>query len=208
MLAASLFCFQLAAYSQVRVGIAGGVSLANMEGNISGNSKAGAFAGLVMDAPIAKSFSFHPTLSYVQKGVSEEKPTLLLAKRNTALRYVEFTTDFHYNIPGAHGAFYIGAGPSIAFDLPSKRVEIANDENVPKNTTIIHFGRESINDLKGFDYGANFAAGYRLAGGFFVNVNYNMGLRNLVVDGQSGSLKNKYFGIQLGYFLENGDPKK
>lgn len=201
------FVCSVAAYSQNRIGIAGGVSLANMDGNIEGSIKGGVYVGLVLDKPISTNFTFHPTLSYVQKGTSQENPTLILKKRNYGLRYIEFTPNFLYNIHGDHGSFFLGAGPSIAFDLPSKKVEISTDKSVPDNTTIIHFGKTANYDMKGFDYGVNFATGYRLSGGFFLSANYNMSLRNLAVEGQSGHIKNHYFGIQLGYFFENGNSK-
>lgn len=209
LLAAFTFCFQ-AGKAQTRVGIAAGVSMANLRGStMDGNTKAGGYISMVLDKPFCKNFSFHPTLSYVQKGTSIPEPTLLLKKRNLALRYIEFNPNFLFNMGSGNGSsFSIGVGPSVSFELPSKRVEIAKDASVPKTTTTIHFGKESINDMKGLDYGANLLATYRMAGGFFLSANYNLGLRNLVTEGSSGDLKSMYFGIQLGYYLENGKAKK
>jgi len=209
LLAASLLCFQLGGFAQTRVGVAAGVSLANMRGSgVDGNTKAGAYVSLVLDKPICGNFSFHPTLSYVQKGISVPEPTLLLEKTNTALRYIEFTPNFLFNLNGnTASTFFVGVGPTICFDLPSKRTDYAKDEATPKSTKTILFGREVTNDMKGFDYGANAIAGFRMANGFFISANYNLGLRNLVTDGKTGDLKNMYFGIQLGAYLENGRKK-
>lgn len=213
ILAIALIGCQLTGYTQVRVGIAAGATVASMENTVDGNTKdpnslRGYVVGLVLDAPFCKTFSYQPSLSYTQKGATVPEPTLLLDKTQIGLRYIEFNNDILYNVRSSKGgAFYIGAGPSISFSVPSKKVEISKNSDIPDNTTSIHFGKESGNDLRGFDYGANFAAGYRMPKGFFVNINYNLGLRNLATDGQTGKLKNRYFGIRLGYFLENGNKK-
>ena len=45
LLAASVFCFQIAGFSQARVGLAGGVSIANMKDKVDGDSKVGVMTG-------------------------------------------------------------------------------------------------------------------------------------------------------------------
>jgi len=208
VLSVSVFCFQVAGFSQTRVGLSGGVSVANMKDKVNGDSKAGAMFGLVLDAPLCKSknWSFHPSLSYVQKGLVEPHPAgTLIDKQYVALRYMELTADFLYYLPGGKGSFYIGAGPSLDFNVPSKRVAVTDGDKV---ITDIAFGKTPENDFKGVDFGADFAAGYRMNGGFFIALNYNKGLRNLVTEGTSGTIKNQYIGIQLGVFLNNGKPAK
>jgi hypothetical protein len=76
VLAISVLCFQMAGFSQTRVGLSTGVSVANMKGRVDGDGKAGVMASLVLDVPMCKkkNFSFYPTLSYVQKGIVEPHP--------------------------------------------------------------------------------------------------------------------------------------
>ncbi|MBC7875009.1 MAG: hypothetical protein H7Y01_13485, partial [Ferruginibacter sp.] len=139
--------FQLAVFSQARVGLSGGVAIAKMEGKVEGDGRAGLLTSLVVDAPIAKSkFSFHPVLSYVQKGQTEPSPAgTLIDKQYVALRYMELSANFLYNI-GEKGSFFLGAGPSIDFNLPSKRV--ANIGELSTSTDIL-FGATPENDLRG-----------------------------------------------------------
>lgn len=204
MLAASVFCFQLAGLSQTRVGVSGGVAIANMKGQVEGDSRAGVITGLRLETPIGRSFAFRPSISYVQKGQNQPPPGLV-DKVYVALRYAEFTTDFLYYIAGAKGGFFLGAGPSVAFNLPSKNI---SETNGVKTTTTVKFGKTTGFDMRGVDYGANFTSGWCTNGGAFISLNYNRGFRNLVVEGDPGSLKNSYFGVQLGVFLNNGKSAK
>ena len=208
MLAASVFCFQIAGLSQTRVGLSGGVSVANMKDKVNGDSKAGAMFSMVLDVPFLKSkkWNFQPSLAYVQKGLVEPHPAgTLIDKQYVALRYMELTSDFLYNAAWGKGSFYIGAGPSIDFNIPSKRVSVTDGSKI---TTDILFGKAIKNDFKGVDFGADFRAGYRMKGGFFLSLNYNKGLRNLVTEGNTGTIKNQYIGVQVGIFLNNGKPSK
>ena len=200
-LALSIFFFQLAGISQVKVGVLGGVSISKMEGNIHGDGRAGLMASLVMDAVLGQNFSFYPTLSYVQKGVTEPHPTgTLIDKQYVALRYAELSTNFIYHIGNPVGnSFFLGLGPSIDFNLPSKRTSVTDGT---KTNSDILFGPTPENDLKGVDFGANVVLGWRSAGGFAFTVNWNKGIRDLKVEGQTMETKNQYIGIQLGMFIK------
>ncbi|HEV7783008.1 MAG TPA: outer membrane beta-barrel protein [Chitinophagaceae bacterium] len=204
LLAASVLGFQVAGLSQTRVGLTAGVAVASMHGSEAegGNGRAGFMGGIVLETPVVKALTFRPSISYVQKGETLPHPDgTLIDKTYAALRYTEFNADFLFYASGASNAgFFIGAGPSIAFNLPSKRVAITDDV---KTATIVHFGKENTNDLRGTDWGLNFTTGWRTKNGFLINFNYNKGIRNLVTEGHDGDLKNQYFGIQLGCFLNN-----
>ncbi len=207
MLAASFFCFQIAGVSQSRVGISAGVAFANMKDKVEGTSRPGIMTSMILDVPLGKkkNFSFHPTLSYVQKGQSDNiLPGSPVDKQYTALRYAELATDFIFNKLGPKGGFFIGAGPSVSFNLPSKSVTVIAKT---KTSTIVTFGKTPAQNLRGVDYGADFTAGWRTTGGFILSFNYNKGLRNLYSGLGTGEIKNSYFGVQLGMFLNNGDGK-
>lgn len=204
MLAATVFCFQFAGHAQTKIGVSGGVNVAEMKGKVAGDGKSGVMTGLVLETPVGNSFTFRPSLNYVQKG-QLQPPTGLVDKLYLALRYTELNADFLYYISGEKGGFFIGAGPSISLNLPSKRVSITDKV---KTTNTIKYGKTVGNDLRGFDYGANFTTGWRTNGGFFLSVNYNRGLRNLVIENDPGSLKNQYIGVQLGVFINNGKSEK
>ena len=202
-LAIPMLCISLVSKSQVRVGVAIGTAVAKMEGSISGDGRAGVLSSMVIDAPLNNNFSFFPTLSYVQKGVTEPSPSgTLVDKQYVALRYMELSPNFIYHIGNAQGSsFFLGAGPSIAFNLPSKRVAITDEDKV---VTDIIFGEIAAADVKGVDYGVNVVLGWRTGPGFFILGNYNKGLRDLSPMGRTMETKNKYFGIQIGWYLNNG----
>ena len=211
LLAAFVFCLQINGFSQKsRVGFYTGYTNANMYGKIGGervkdDALSGITFGLILDAPISKShISFTPTLSYAQKGrvTFNENSRASNLKEWIALRYAELNANFVYNTNGAKGNWFIGGGPSISFDLPSKKVSKTDDL---KTETNINFGQEANSDIRGIDYGANLITGFRMKGGFFVSLNYTVGIRNLVPvqDGNDNAIRNHSLGINLGFLINN-----
>jgi len=214
LLIVTVFCLQLTGFAQKsRVGITGGVTYSSMkiENMALDNekSRAGFTAGLIMETPLANSkFSFQPGIHYVQKGeiTNETKNT----RDYVALRYAEFQFNFLYNLKGINGGLFFGAGPALAFNLPSKFVTksgLATDKKSDDSKTekSIVFGNDILaSDIRGFDYGANVLAGYRHKKGFLVSFNYTFGLRNLAPGGDSGSsIKNACFSARIGYLFNN-----
>lgn len=210
LLAVSVLCLQLTAISQkTRAALMGGVTLATMSGELGGNEngyekKVGYTLGVMTETPIHTSrFSFSPGLHYVQKGTLQRPPVgTLITKAYYALRYVELNANFTYRAPGVKGNFFAGAGPSLAFKVPSKKGTMIDKD---KTETDVNFGNTIDKDIRGVDYGVNFLLGYRLVAGFFITANYNMGLRDLrpVPESAPSEVKNSYFGIQLGWLFNN-----
>jgi hypothetical protein len=200
-----IFCFQIAALSQnqkPRVGASGGITVAPMNTTIDGakednSSLLGFMFSMWVDKPITENIIFRPNLSYVQKGKKRDVGTNEVTDE---LRYAELSANFIYNTSGASANFFIGAGPSISFNLPSKRV--TNTAGTKTDADIL-FGETDAEHYRGFDYGVNGVAGFSLPGGWFLAVNYNQGLRNLVTGTKDGEIKNAYFGIQVGRFFPN-----
>ena len=208
---AFVFCLQISGLSQkAKVGVSGGVALANMNATIDGekqnwDGKSGYTAGMIMDVPFAPHFSFRPGVHYVQKGTVQQETTgNTTEKIFIALRYAELTFNFLFNTntTGAKGNFFVGAGPAVSLNLPSKTVTKTGGV---KTEGKINFGNTIAEDLKGVDYGVNFLIGCKITGGMILSANYTHGLRNLVPDGYmtDDKLKNTCLSFQLGVLFNN-----
>jgi hypothetical protein len=204
-----ILSFQLSAISQntkARVGASGGVTVSQVKATFDGtkennSSLLGFMFSMWVDKPIAGNIVFRPNVSYVQKGKKRDVTSgSTTSEVSDELRYAEFCGNFIYNTSGATASFFIGAGPSVSFNLPSKR--ITNTAGT-KTDADIRFGKTAAEDYRGFDYGVNGLAGFSLPGGWFLAVNYNHGLRNLITGSQDGEIKNSYFGIQIGRLFPN-----
>ena len=214
ILTAFIFCLNITALSQkTRVGVTGGISVANLSKTIGGADKDGEYrlgvmVGFQLEVPLCKKFSFQPDLHYIQKGASIIPTTPTLNKIYTALRYAELAPNFVYNWKAGKGVFYLGGGPYVGLPLPSKNVtHAAGAANVE---TDISFGNALTNDLKGVDYGGNVVMGIRLGNGIIVSANYIQGARNLVPNDKldlpafaDDKIKNIAFAIRVGYLFKN-----
>lgn len=214
ILAAFIFCLNMTALSQkARVGVTGGLLFSNLSRTIGGIDQDGEYrfgltGGMQLEVPLGKKtkFSFQPSLHYIQKGAAKIPTTPTFNKIFTALRYAELSPNFVYNLHAGKGVFYLGGGPYLSFNLPSKNV--THSLGAPKVETDISFGNSVANDLKGVDYGGNALMGYRMKNGLFVALNYIQGIRNLVPDdklalGSSANdkIKNIAFAIHVGYLF-------
>jgi hypothetical protein len=188
--------FMYAANSQkAQVGFTAGGTLANYKikdgsEDLSSNSKAGFTAGVIINVPAGKNFMIQPGVNWVGKGTKDEEDG---HTASIGVNSIEIPVNFLYT---STGGFFIGAGPSASFAVSGK----AKMDDVSAD---LHFGNSDDDDLKGFDFGANFVTGYQSPKGFMIAANFNQGLSNLVPgDAGSSSIKSHYFGIRLGYVLK------
>lgn len=206
-------CYFAGHAQNTRIGFTGGASFANYHSKVdgesdNGNSKTGLTAGIVVDLSLGDHFSIQPALNFVQKGTKDEQ-TLGGITEKVSLRtnHLEIPLNLLYNTNGDAGNFFIGAGPSLSFALSGKWKYEDNDNSLTED---VKFGsNQDEDDMKGFDFGANFLAGYCFPNGMFVSANYNLGLSNLFPGGSSdGTLKSNYFGVKLGYLLKGKTKEK
>ena len=194
-----------------RIGFTAGNSISNYNSKAdgesnNGNSVQGLTAGVFVDVPISKHFSFQPAVNFVPKGTKDEQTIEgFTEKIELGVNCIEVPLNFLYNSGGDKGNFFIGAGPSLTFSL-SGIVTLDNSYNSISED--LKFGNGEDANMKGFDFGANFITGYSFKNGLLVSVNYNAGLTNLVPVGSDiATVKSHYFGIKLGYVLK-GKSKK
>jgi Outer membrane protein beta-barrel domain len=206
------FCLAFAATGFVmkaqhtRIGFTAGASFSNYHAKVDGetddgNTLTGLTAGVLVEVPIAKNFSFQPAANFVQKGTKDEQTFEgVTEKVKLTVNAIEVPLNFVYNTTSNSGSFFIGAGPSFAFAVSGKA---SYDDGTTSVSDDLNFGNSDDDDLKGLDMGANFLAGFRFPNGLFIAANYNTGLSNLLPGGSAdGTLKSHYFGIKLGFLLK------
>lgn len=134
--------------------------------------------------PAAANFAIQPGLSLQGKGGKLEDV-------KTNLMYLELPVNAVYYIPtGYTGSVFIGAGPYAGLGLSGK----IKGDDISQD---IDFGSAD-DEVKRFDWGFNFLAGYKLSNGLLVNAGYGLGLGNLNNVG-SGKLKNGVFSVGVGF---------
>lgn len=184
-----------------KFGVTAGITIANQKFkssglSITGDSKVGFTAGAVADVGITENFSFQPGLNFTQKGskVTFDPGTGSQTSKQT-LNYIELPLNFLYKAPAGAGKFFAGLGPVLSYGISGKAKDDGDEFD-------IHFGSDTDDDYKAFEFSGNVLAGYELAGGFLVAVNYNLGFSDILNGGDSDeSVKNKYFGIRIGYLF-------
>ncbi len=204
-------CYFTSLGQNTRFGFTAGVSFANYNSKVdgesdNGNSKVGLTAGVLVDIPLSKNLSFQPAVNFVQKGTKDEQTFGgVTEKVSLGTNHIEVPFNFLFNASGNTGNFFIGAGPSLAFGISGK---LKYDDGTDSFTEDVKFGSSDDDFMKGFDLGANFLAGYCFPNGLLFSANYNAGLSNLFPGGSggNGTLKSHYFGIKIGWML-NGKNK-
>ena len=189
-----------------RFGITAGVSLASMKAkengiSITSDGKVGLTVGVLADVTVAENFTFQPGVNFTQKGSKFSMSDAGGSIESTqTLNYLELPLNFIYNAPAGSGKFFAGLGPVLGFGMSGKAKSKITGE--PEESGDIKFGSNEVEDhYKPFEFAGNLLAGYELSNGLFVAANYNMGLSNIAIGGETdnSSLKNRYFGIKMGY---------
>ena len=194
-----------AAFSQnARFGIQAGTAIASQKAKQSGisitsDSKVGFTVGAISDISIAENFTFQPGLNFTQKGskfTMEDGSESMEATQT--LNYIELPLHFLYNAPAGNGKFFAGLGPVVNYGISGKAKVKMGGESMSED---VSFGsNEEEDDYKPFEFSGNVLAGYEFSNGVFIAANYNAGLSNIAVGGDSNnSVKNSYFGIKLGF---------
>lgn len=195
----------------VRIGIAAGVAISNLDFKMNNESqtaktKTGFMAGIVADLPLGSNFSFQPGLNYVQKGTKDEETIdgqTFTGK--ISVNNLELPLNFLYHAHTSAGNFFIGAGPSISYALSGK-ASLTDGTN--SESSDLKFGNSSDDNMKRYDFGANFTTGFTFKRGLLLAANYNAGLSNLTPLATDGNkISSHYFGFKLGYMF-GGTGKK
>lgn len=99
------------------------------------------------------------------------------------------------------GVFYLGAGGYLA-----RGINGTIDYETPgtKSTDKLKFGQD--NDMRRYDAGLDFMAGFEFRNHLTFNIGYNLGLNNLASapqkDTGTGVVRNREFTVGLGYLIK------
>jgi len=185
-----------------RFGLHAGTSIANYKLKypgltLSGDSKAGITAGILTDIPLSSSFSIQPALNFVQKGTQSED---MGEKSTTSINCLEIPVNFLFRTGGNAGSFFVGGGPSFAFNMSGKS---KYDDGTTTDEEDLKFGNDPNNhSMKSLDAGINFLAGYEFSNGLFLSAGYNQGLSNMsLYSDDDESIKSNYFSIRIGFMF-------
>lgn len=181
--------------------------------------------GGVGSIPISGPVAFMPELNFVRKGGkfsnTETIDLGVLGKVTTEITeeyspsFIELPLNIAYNAASESGSgFFGGLGPVLSFGIGGNAkgssvvtttISGSTTTSSDKFSADVKFdGKKDATDnnlhLKGFEFGGNVFAGYKMSNGFFAKASYNMGFSNLSPEDNS-SFKNSYFGISVGYFF-------
>lgn len=228
VLSFAALALSFAAMAQVRVGVKGGLNLANISVNNSGGTDSkktlpGYHVGVIADLPLAPDvLSFQPGVYYSTKGTKLERgdrtdPTLTnpYSKSTTNPQYIEIPLNFVGKIPiGGNSRLFAGIGPYFAFGVAGKnKYEFNNgvirtdgsssiswDDDTPFNNEDPNQGWDK---YKRFDWGGNLMVGAELSD-FIISAQYGLGM-NKIRSGTSDSNdekgKNRVFSVSVGYLF-------
>jgi hypothetical protein len=189
------------AFAQVpSFGIRGGVNFASLTASsgslsVSTGSTTTFAVGVFTDFKLG-AVSIQPALNYTGKG-GHFAFEGLDGEADFKTYYLQVPVNVVYRIPAVIGNVYFGAGPYVGLGLSGKAK--GTDENGNSVSEDIEFGSDP-GTFKRTDFGLNGIAGVEFKGGLILGINYDLGLSNISNDtGDSESLKNRVFGISVGY---------
>lgn len=212
-----------AAMAQVRVGIKGGLNVANITNTNSGNvddskSLTSFHIGAIADLPLSEVISFQPGVFYTGKGSKLERGdenSTTYFRSETNPRYIEIPLNFVGKIPlGEQTKIFLGVGPYAAFGVggqnkytfrtpiteTSGEADIKWDDDTPFNDDDPNQGYDK---YKRFDYGGNILAGVEF-GNFLLSAQYGLGLGKILSgadDSSDDKSKNRVWSFSVGYLL-------
>lgn len=212
---AAVALFAVGAQAQVSYGIKAGVNMgkySNVDESMKDYAKFNPSYYLTgyADLSVAPNFSIQPGISLQGKGAkfknSEGGASVSISQD---VMSIEIPVNLVYYIPtGDAGTVFLGAGPYAGYAISGKNkvkwsgITDFEDEGFDTAdgslSTDIEFGKDK--DMKPFDAGVNFLAGFKLSNGFLINAGYGLGLTNLSTSSDSDDkFSNRVISVGIGF---------
>ena len=183
MFVAFLFTtISFASYSQIRLGVRGGLNLSRISGDDDDDNgmKFGFHLGGMVHVPIKGRLCFQPEILFSTKGTQSKEES----DSKLALNYVDIPLLLNYRIE--NGLFF-EVGPTIGV-LVSANLKYDGDSEDVKDS------------FKASDVGAAFGVGYRTDMGLSLGLRYQLGLSN-IADDNDYTLHNNVMMLTIGYLF-------
>ncbi len=171
--------------------------------------------GLTTDIPLAAHFYLQPAVLYSGKGFKQTNSWFSGSGNEikVTVSYIEVPLNLIYKYKWASGNLLIGAGPYVGYGTSGKwksdapvligdiRIDNYGDVIFKKDRMDGEFGTYLYG--KPWDFGSNFLVGYQFCDKTSIQLNAQLGINDLKpeVGGltREGTIKNKGFGISIGY---------
>jgi hypothetical protein len=216
-------------YSQVSIGIRGGVNLSAMAFESASRQKSGGLgsgnelenlqADVLLNVPLYGGLYLQPVFGYVTKGTlfkSSGIPQTTSARSGeygstVKVHYIEMPVNLLYKFRLSGCKLVIGAGPYAAYAIKGNyRTDVMENGNVvAHNKRALAFDNTDNLVTQGmylsrWDAGINTTAGIELNSMVTININYSKGFMNL--DNSSAyKVKNSSLGITIGILFDRED---
>lgn len=175
-------CFALINANAQKIGVKAGLNLSDAKYEIFGtgistSSLVGFHAGLICETALSESVYLNAAALYSMKGATI---SLLGAEADFPISYVEIPVNIAYKYDLGGAKLFAQVGPYAGIGISAKVKGAGGEET-------IDFG-SAIDELKRFDFGANFGAGVEIMK-VQLGVSYGLGLVNISNDPDE-SIKN------------------
>jgi hypothetical protein len=216
-----LTVFGSSTYAQTNVGVRAGMNISNVlaidEHNNKNSTKSvpGYHLGLTLDILIIENFYLQPGAFYYCKGFKQSNSYFSGSGNDfeVTASYIEIPLNIIYKPQLGSGKVLIGAGAYAGYGTGGKwksetnvligDIMIGSRGDVIFKKDIMDGEFENYLYGKPWDFGANFLVGYEFFGKLSLELNAQLGTKNLnpEVDGvkHDGTLRNKDYGISIAY---------
>ncbi|MCL6523668.1 MAG: PorT family protein [Thermoflavifilum sp.] len=173
-------------FSSVTTKLSGSKETSNLLTSVSG--------GIYVNLPLAPEFYLQPALLFEQKG--GKKVYGSHSNEQFRLNYFTLPINFTFAPTVGTGQWLVGFGPYLGYGISGTHSGSFAD-------SLITFSQDPFtgnNGLKRFDAGLDVMIGYQMASGIYLGVQTELGLVNLLKQGDSNnSFRNTSFQATIGY---------
>lgn len=168
--------------ANAQTGIKGGLSFANIDGDIPDEfdteTRTGLAFGLFHHMQMTETFGFRPELMYVQKGYSMDAEFFgMSVESEFKVDYIDIVLPAIMTInPQESLSPQVFAGPYAGFNISAEAESTVMDQTETEDIS---------DDVASLDFGLTFGAGAMIefgTGNLTLDVRYNLGLANIVDD--------------------------